>query len=49
MPLTLEELGVPKNEVPEMVKRTMDANKGRITGFMDLDEKAVTAIFSSMA
>ena len=49
MPLTLEELGVPREEVPDMVKRTMNANNGKIPGFMDLDEKAVTAIFSSMA
>ena len=49
MPLTLEELGVPRAELPDMVKRTIESAKGKITGFMDLDEKAVTAIFSSMA
>ena len=49
MPLTLEELGVPKAELPQMVRRTMDASSGMIVGFMDLDEKAVTAIYSSMA
>ena len=48
MPLTLGELGVPKAELPAMVKRTMDANNGKILGFIDLDEKAVTAIYSSM-
>ena len=49
MPLTLDELGVPKAELPDMIKRTVEAAKGKITGFMDLDEKAITAIFSSMA
>jgi len=48
MPLTLEELGVPKAEVPDMVKRTMAANNGKIVGYMDMDEKAVTAIFNSL-
>ena len=49
MPLNFDELGVPKAELPQMVKRTMDANKGKVPGFIDLDEKAVTAIFSSLA
>ena len=49
MPLNFTELGVPGNEVPAMVKRTMDANKGKVAGFLDLDEKAVSAIYSSMA
>ena len=49
MPLTLEELGVPRAELDDMVKRTIDAGKGKVSGFMDLDEKAVKAIFSSMA
>jgi len=48
MPLTLEELGVPKAELPAMIKRTMDATKGKVPGLIDLDEKAVTAIYSSM-
>ena len=49
MPLTLDELGVPKEELPAMIKRTVDANNGKIVGFMDLDEKAITAILNSMA
>ena len=49
MPLTLAELGIPRAELPALIKRTLDANKGKITGFMDLDEKAVTAIFTSIA
>jgi alcohol dehydrogenase YqhD (iron-dependent ADH family) len=49
MPLTLAELGIPRADLPALIKRTVDANKGTIVGFMDLDEKAVTAIFTSMA
>ena len=49
MPLTLTELGIPKEDLLAVVKRTMDANKGKVSGFMDLDEKAVTAIFASIA
>jgi alcohol dehydrogenase YqhD (iron-dependent ADH family) len=48
MPLTFEELGIPASEVKEMVRRTMSANNGKMSGFIELDEKAVTAIFSSM-
>ena len=50
MPLTLAELGVPnpQEELPAIVKRVLDANNGKIAGFIDLDEKAVTAIFTSM-
>jgi alcohol dehydrogenase YqhD (iron-dependent ADH family) len=49
MPLTLAELGIPGTELQAVIKRTLDANKGKISGFMDLDEKAVSAIFTSMA
>jgi alcohol dehydrogenase YqhD (iron-dependent ADH family) len=48
MPLTLEELGIPGEDIPAMVKRTADANNGKITGFMELDEKAIDAIYKSM-
>ncbi|MCL2092669.1 MAG: iron-containing alcohol dehydrogenase [Treponema sp.] len=48
MPLSLKDLGLPEAELPDMIKRTLEANKGKITGFIDLDEKAVTAIFSSL-
>jgi hypothetical protein len=48
MPLTLEELGIPKDDLPAVIKRTVDANNGKITGFMDLDEKAISAIYTSM-
>ena len=49
MPLNFAELGVPKNEIPAMVKRTLDANNQKILGFIDLDGPVITAIFTSMA
>ena len=49
MPLTLKELGIPKEDLPAVIKRTADANKGKISGFMDLDEKAISAIYTSIA
>jgi len=48
MPLTPEELGIPKEDIPAMAKRTADANNGKIIGFMDLDEKAIGAIYTKM-
>ena len=48
MPLTLKELGIPQEDLPMLVKRTVDANKGLIQGFIDMDEKAIKAIYSSM-
>ena len=49
MPLTLTELGIPKEDLPMVIKRAADANKGKIVGFMDLDEKAISAIYASIA
>jgi alcohol dehydrogenase YqhD (iron-dependent ADH family) len=49
MPLTLKELGIPKADLPAVIKRCLDVNKGTVPGFVDLDEKAVTAIFNSVA
>ena len=49
MPLSLEELDIPKTDLQAVIKRTLDANNGKIAGFMDLDEKAVTEIFTSIA
>ena len=48
MPRTLAELGIPKEDLPAVIKRTLDAKNGKITGFMDLDEKAVSAIYASL-
>ena len=49
MPLTLDELGVPKAELADMIKRTVASVNGKISGIVDLDEKAITAIFTSVA
>ena len=48
MPLTLSELGVPETELSNVIKYTIDAAKGKIVGFIDLDEKAVGEIFGGV-
>jgi alcohol dehydrogenase YqhD (iron-dependent ADH family) len=48
MPLTLAELDIPKTDIDAVIKRTVNANKGMISGYVDLDEKAVRAIYSSV-
>ena len=48
MPLTLTELGIPKAEHSNVIKLTVDANKGNIIGIVDLDEKAISAILASV-
>jgi len=45
MPVTLEELGIPEGDIPAAVKRCMIARGKIISGYMDLDEKAVTEIY----
>jgi len=47
-PLTLKELGIPREDLGAVVKRCMDVNKGKVPGFMELDEKAVNEIFTSI-
>jgi len=49
MPVTLKELGVPKAEIPQAVERCVKSNGGRITGFLDLDEKAIAEIYTLAA
>jgi alcohol dehydrogenase YqhD (iron-dependent ADH family) len=52
MPITLKELGVPKEDIPAAVKRTMTANAGGngiIGAFLDLDAAAVSEIYDSVA
>jgi alcohol dehydrogenase YqhD (iron-dependent ADH family) len=49
MPLTLKELGIPKEDLPALIKRCMDINKRLVPGFMELDIQAVTEIFTSIA
>jgi alcohol dehydrogenase YqhD (iron-dependent ADH family) len=48
MPLTLKELGIPKEELDAIIKRCLDINGGKVQGFAELDEKAVRAIFTSI-
>ena len=49
MPNTLAELGVPKGDIPAIVARVVEAHKGKIIGLMDLEEKAITDIYHSVA
>jgi len=50
MPLTLSELGVPKEDLGAIIQRCLDINNGGpIPGFMPLDANAVKAIFASVA
>jgi alcohol dehydrogenase YqhD (iron-dependent ADH family) len=49
MPLTLKELGVPREDLPGVVRRCMEHNKGLVQGYVDLDEAAVREIFTSAA
>jgi alcohol dehydrogenase YqhD (iron-dependent ADH family) len=48
MPLTLKELGVPKGDLPEVIRRCVEATGGVIHGYLDLDKKAITEIFTSI-
>jgi alcohol dehydrogenase YqhD (iron-dependent ADH family) len=48
MPLTLKELGIPKGDLPEIIRRCLDHNEGLVPGYVDLDKDAVTEIFSSV-
>jgi alcohol dehydrogenase YqhD (iron-dependent ADH family) len=48
MPLTLKELGVPKEDLPTVVKRCMEHNNGKVPGYVELDTREVTEIFSSV-
>ncbi|MDR0357598.1 MAG: hypothetical protein LBH63_04450, partial [Clostridiales Family XIII bacterium] len=45
MPVTLTELGVPKNEIKDAIARTVKNTGGRIRGFMELDEDAIAKIY----
>jgi len=49
MPNTLAELGVPKADIPAIVKRVVEAHNGKIIGLIDLEEQAITAIYNSVA
>ena len=48
-PLTLKELGIPKTDLPDIISRCLTHYNGLLLGFIDMDEKAVTEIFTSAA
>jgi alcohol dehydrogenase YqhD (iron-dependent ADH family) len=48
MPLTLKELGIPREDLDAVVRRCVDNVGGTVPGYMEFDEKAVRAIFSSI-
>ena len=47
-PLTLKELGIPRNDLKGIIKRCADQYNGKLPGYMELDETAVTEIFTSI-
>ena len=46
MPTTLAELGITEDEIPAAVDRCMKARGSTISGFLTLDEKAVTEVYN---
>jgi alcohol dehydrogenase YqhD (iron-dependent ADH family) len=48
MPLTLKELGIPKKDLDAVIDRCLKSNGGIIHGYLDMDKKAITEIFSSV-
>jgi alcohol dehydrogenase YqhD (iron-dependent ADH family) len=48
MPLTLKELGIPKADLPEVIRRCLEISGGVIKGYLDLDTDAITAIYTSV-
>jgi alcohol dehydrogenase YqhD (iron-dependent ADH family) len=49
MPLTLKELGIPKEDLQGIVERCNCGPDGILRGYIDLDKKAVAEIFTSIA
>ncbi|MCL2478943.1 MAG: iron-containing alcohol dehydrogenase [Treponema sp.] len=47
-PLTLKELGIPRGDLDAVIKRCVDHYNGILPGYMELDQKAVTEIFTSI-
>jgi len=47
MPITLKGLGIPKEDLQDVIKNCNSNEDGIIVGFMDLDKKAVAEIFTS--
>jgi alcohol dehydrogenase YqhD (iron-dependent ADH family) len=48
MPLTLKELGIPGEELPEIIRRCLEISGGVIKGYLDFDKDAITAIYTSV-
>ena len=48
MPLTLKELGIPKEDLKQIVDNCNCSSDGILHGYMDLDKDAVETIFSSV-
>ena len=49
MPLTLKELGIPKEDLSDLIDRCVNDNGGTLPGFMPLAHNAVAEIFTSIA
>ncbi len=49
MPLCLADMNIPAEDIPEIVKNCRSNEEGILTGFLDLDKKAVEAIFRTLA
>jgi alcohol dehydrogenase YqhD (iron-dependent ADH family) len=49
MPLSFADLGIPAEDLPEMVKLCRCNDEGILKGFLDLDKKAVEDIYRSLA
>ncbi|MHB1314709.1 MAG: iron-containing alcohol dehydrogenase [Christensenellales bacterium] len=47
MPVTLVELGIPREDLPDVIRNCNCNEEGVIIGFMNLDKKAVAEIFTS--
>jgi len=47
MPITLKDLGVPVEDLPEVIAKCNSNDQGIIVGFLDLDKNAVAEIFTS--
>jgi alcohol dehydrogenase YqhD (iron-dependent ADH family) len=47
-PLTLKELGIPQEDLPEVIRRCLEISGGVIKGYLDFDRDAITAIYTSV-
>lgn len=48
MPVILSDMNIPCTDIPDIVKNTRSNAQGILTGYIDLDKKAVEAIFRSV-